>query len=358
MSWQPCKVRRKRRDGLAWKLAALLGLGFLAVLFFRQREGGWPIEEPRDDREPEPWQPRTRRGRGEEVGLDDDLEEPEDVDEDDAQPYDEASPDPGKSLWLAGPAGNLYVRDGGTESLGDRLPVLFVHSLGGNGGQWALQLDHVRRRRRALALDLRGHGESDPAEDGDYSIAGFAGDIAAVADQLDLRHFVLAGHSLGATVAIEYASRHPERVAGLLLADPNGDQTRVPAKQMAPFLEALKADPLREMEWYFRQLVAGGDATAAGWVIEDLRLTHEDALVGGIEGASTYAPLPPLEHYPGPKLSIISDMNSLPFSLHELIPSLPLRLMPGTGHWLQMDRPETFNRLLDDFLAEVDGAAA
>jgi len=260
-----------------------------------------------------------------------------------------------EALWIAGPAGNLYVRDGGgAAEHPEPVPVLLVHSLAGNGGQWALQLDHLRRRRRAVALDLRGHGESDPAEDGDYSIAGLAGDVAAAADQLGLRRFILAGHSLGSAVAIEYAGRHPERVAGLLLVDPNGDTSRLPDSQVRPFLEALRSDPLAELESYFRQLVIGGDPDAVRWVLEDLRLTHEGAIVPAVEGAMSYEPLPALERYPGPRLSVISDMNRLPYSLHNLLPSLPTRLMTGTGHWVMMDRPEVFNRLLDEFVEEVE----
>jgi len=250
----------------------------------------------------------------------------------------------------------LRERGGGSEPA-EALPVLFLHSLAGNGGQWALQLDHLRRSRRTVAVDLRGHGDSDPAEDGDYSIAGMAGDVAAAADQLGLRRFILAGHSLGSAVAIEYASRHPERVAGLLLVDPNGDMSRVPEAETRPFLEALRADPLGELESYFRQLVVGGDPDAARWVLEDLRLTHEGAIVPAIEGGMRYEPLPALARYPGPRLSIISDMNRLPYSLHKLLPDLPTRLMTGTGHWVMMDRPEVFNRLLDEFVDEVEGRA-
>jgi pimeloyl-ACP methyl ester carboxylesterase len=275
-----------------------------------------------------------------------------DEDEGEAGPEQGSAPVPDVSVWIAGPAGNLYVRDGGDPEGG--VPVLFVHSLGGNSGQWTLQLDHLRRHRRAAALDLRGHGDSDPADDGDYSIEGLAADIAAVADQLDLRHFVLAGHSLGASVAVEYAGRHPERVSGLLLVDPNGDQTRIPAEQMAPFLDAVRAAPQREMEWYFRQILAGGDRNAASLVLEDLAGTDEAALVGALEAGSTYSPLAALGRYRGPRLSIISDMNRLPFSLHNLIPDLPTRLLPGTGHWLMMDCPEPFNHLVDEFLASVE----
>jgi pimeloyl-ACP methyl ester carboxylesterase len=274
-------------------------------------------------------------------------------------------PEPPESLgvWVSGPAGNLYVRDGGatgdTGDTGDTesrfLPIVFVHSLAGNGGQWALQLDHLRRHRRAVAIDLRGHGESDPAENGDYSVRALAGDVEAVVDQLGLRRFVLAGHSLGATVAIDYASRHPERVAGLLLVDPSGDLTKMPREETEPFLASLRKDPLGELTSYFRQLLVGGDKDAARWVLEDLKLTAETAIVKSLEGSFKYPTLKSLKKYPGPKLSVVSGMNSLPNSLHRLQPDLSTRMMPGAGHWLMMDRPEAFNHIVEEFLDAVEG---
>ncbi len=263
-------------------------------------------------------------------------------------------PEPPESVgvWVSGPAGNLYVRDGGDPE-SRFLPAVFLHSLAGNGGQWALQLDHLRRHRRGVAIDLRGHGESDPAEDGDYSIRALAGDVEAVVDQLGLRRFVLAGHSLGATVAIDYASRHPERVAGLLLVDPSGDLTRMPREETEPFLASLRKDPVGELTSYFRQLLVGGDKDAARWVLEDLRLTDETAIVKSLEGSFKYPTLKSLKKYPGPKLSVVSDMNSLPNSLHRLQPDLSTRMMPGTGHWLMMDRPEAFNHVVEEFLDQL-----
>jgi pimeloyl-ACP methyl ester carboxylesterase len=317
--------RPRQSRGLLWILLSLLSLGLTALLAAAGRR------EIFEDFEPEP--PRRR----------------------DPKPEDDATPEvEGEALWLCGPAGNLYIRDGGADEHPESLPILFLHSLGGNGGQWALQLDHVRRHRRGVALDFRGHGESDPAEDGDYSVAALASDVAAVADQLSLRRFFLAGHSLGSAVAIEYAGSHPERVAGLLLVDPNGDLSRMPEKESRLFLESLRADPLAELESYFRQLVVGGDPDAASWVLADLRLTDEDAVAKAIEGSLSYQPLPALERYKGPRLSIVSDMNRLPYSLHNLLPDLPTHLMTGTGHWMMMDRPEAFNRLLDEFVEKVD----
>jgi pimeloyl-ACP methyl ester carboxylesterase len=316
------RYRRPRRSrGLLWVLLGLAGIGTAAVVLGERRRRSSAQDQPEESPSAQGFYP---------------PEPPESV-----------------SVWVPGPAGNLYVRDGGKS---EHVPIVFVHSLAGNGGQWALQLDHLRRRRRAVALDLRGHGESDPAEDGDYSIAGLAADVEAVADQLGMRRFILAGHSLGSVVAIEYASRHPDRVAGLLLVDPNGDLTRMPQDQKEAFVSPLRQDPVGELTSYYRQLIVGGDADAARWVLEDLRLTHEDAVVAALESSMEYPVLEALGKYPGPKLAVVSDMNNLPYSLHRMLPELTARLMTGTGHWLMMDRPELFNRIVDEFLEEVEGA--
>lgn len=318
--------RRRRSRGLLWILFGLLGLGAVAAAAGARKR--------LLSSEPEP-EPETSPGAKEPEGYG----APETV-----------------SVWVPGPAGNLYVRDGGTASGG--LPIVFLHSLAGNGGQWALQLDHLRRHRRAVAIDLRGHGDSDPADDEDYTIAGMAGDLEAVADQLGLRRFVLAGHSLGSQVAIEYAARHPDRVAGLLLVDPSGDMSVIPRQETEAWLEPLRREPMNELETYYRQILVGADREAARWVIEDLRLTHEDAIAAALASSAEFQPLPRLAKYSGPKLSVISDMNNLPYSLHRLVPDLPTRMVPGTGHWLMMDRPELFNGLLDEFLEQAETSRA
>jgi pimeloyl-ACP methyl ester carboxylesterase len=333
-------VRRSGGLRLLWRLLGVLGLGLLAAILWSRRRGFSLADLENDFAPPPPPAAEPPEGLAGTGG---------------SQPAGRSRGSaPDVAVWIAGPSGNLFVRDGGAGS--GRLPILFVHSLGGNGGQWALQLDHLRRSRRAAALDLRGHGDSDPADDGDYSIAALAGDVAAAADQLGLRRFVLAGHSLGGSVAIEYAGRHPERVAGLLLVDPNGDQSRIPKKEAASFLRAIAAAPLAEMDWYFRQILVNGEPSASRWVLEDLRLTDEAAISGAVESSFRYAPLPALARFGGPRLSVVSDMNSLPLSLHNLAGDLPVHLIPGTGHWLQMDRPAVFNRIVDDFLAAAEAA--
>jgi pimeloyl-ACP methyl ester carboxylesterase len=119
------------------------------------------------------------------------------------------------------------------------LPVVFVHSFAGSASHWQEQLAHLRKKRRAVAFDLRGHGKSAPPKDGDYAIESLSSDIEAVVDELGLSRFVLVGHSLGGAAAIAYAGAHPDRVAGLVLAGAPG---RVPAEQAQNVMGAIEAD--------------------------------------------------------------------------------------------------------------------
>lgn len=311
--------KRRARWRPLWTLLGLLGLGVVATFLSSRRI------EPMDE-----WE-----------GF---LDEEEDV------PPRRRERFPSTRLEVRGPVGVLHVEDGGS---GGR-PVLFVHGLGGSAAQWQAQLTHLRRSRRALAIDLRGHGGSQAPGDGAYGISEYADDVTAVLDELGLTGVVLAGHSLGAAVVLEVARRRGDAVAGLLLVDPNGDQTEIPRRELDEFLDALRAEPEDEMRWYFKQVLAGGEATTVERVLADLAATPTDALVASLESSFAWSPLPALDGFDGPVLSVISDMNTLPYSLHNLREDLPVRLIAGASHWLMLDRPDELNAALDAFLARVD----
>jgi pimeloyl-ACP methyl ester carboxylesterase len=68
-----------------------------------------------------------------------------------------------------------------------------------------------------------------------------------------------------------------------------------------------------------------------------------------------FDPRPALARYRGPILSVVTPLNDQPFSLHRLGKGFPHHMVQGTGHWIQLDKPEEFNRLLDEFLKGVSG---
>ncbi|MBI3548014.1 MAG: alpha/beta hydrolase [Elusimicrobia bacterium] len=102
---------------------------------------------------------------------------------------------------------------------GEGVPVLMLHGMGGNGHWWDLVSPRLRPSYRPMALDFRAHGESAWVEDKPYSLESWLEDIGLAADEIGAKRFVLAGHSLGARLAVEWAAAHPERLLGLALVD-------------------------------------------------------------------------------------------------------------------------------------------
>jgi pimeloyl-ACP methyl ester carboxylesterase len=253
--------------------------------------------------------------------------------------------------WIDGPAGKLFVREEGTGGL----PVVFVHSLAGHAGHWSLPLQRLSRNRQAVALDLRGHGRSSPPRDGDYSTPAMAKDVATVADSLGLGRFVLVGHSMGGLVALECAGSHPERIAGLLLVDPGGDARMVPREQIEPFFAALRSDAYdATITAYWQSILKGAAPGVAERVLADLAATPRETVVGCWEALLTYDPVPPLRGYGGPMLSVITPINDGAWSLHRLVEDLPTKRIENTSHWLQLDAPQAFERILDQFLTALE----
>jgi pimeloyl-ACP methyl ester carboxylesterase len=249
-----------------------------------------------------------------------------------------------------GPHGTLRVDDGGLRGV----PVVFVHGNGGNRAQWRAQLDHLRPTRRAVAFDLHGMGESDPPKDGAYSVQSFANDVEAVADALQLKRFVLVGHSYGGFVVAAYAGKHPDRLAGLIFADCGGDFSKTPPGELAALRRGLEPDRYEDFtRRWFEGILAGGTEETKAAVMRSLRATPRQTFVGATTGIYEFPMTEALAPYKGPRLSIVSYLAGNPAAVHRSIPGIPVETVGNASHWLMMDRPEEFNRILDSFLAAV-----
>ena len=250
------------------------------------------------------------------------------------------------AMTITGPAGELYVDDGGSGTV----PVLFTHSYAGTGAHWRAQLLHLRLRRRAVAMDLRGHGESDAPSSGDYSVPALAEDIAAVADALEMRRFVLVGHSMGGAAAAAYAGKYPERVSGLVLAGTPGKSAPEQGKQI---MASLQTDYDKVMAGYWQSLLEGAQPGVRERLEAGMRSVPREASLAMIAAVFDYDPLPALKKYDGPKLIIDTLHGDGPTALHNQLPDIKRKVIEGTSHWPQLDKPQEFNRLLDEFLAWI-----
>lgn len=115
-------------------------------------------------------------------------------------------------------AGGLrfHYLDWGTKG---KQTVLFLHGALQQGHSWDFVSLSLRADYHVLALDARGHGESQWAPDGDYSLDAHQLDLDSVVESMGLEQFILVGHSMGGRNAYVYASRRPERVKALVIVD-------------------------------------------------------------------------------------------------------------------------------------------
>jgi len=98
-------------------------------------------------------------------------------------------------------------------------PLVMLHGVTGHARTWDEEAALLASRYRVLALDQRGHGDSDPSPDADYTVATLAADVAAFADALGLARVSLVGLSMGGRVAIGFAGQAPRRVVRLVVVD-------------------------------------------------------------------------------------------------------------------------------------------
>lgn len=121
------------------------------------------------------------------------------------------------------PAVDAYVTLNGLsfhyrEYAGPGRPFVLLHGLASNSRWWLLVAPLLAQRFRVLALDQRGHGESDKPDSG-YDFTTIAADLAAFIDALELERPIIVGHSWGSEVALQYAASYPERPAGVVLTE-------------------------------------------------------------------------------------------------------------------------------------------
>lgn len=129
-----------------------------------------------------------------------------------------ATPDlaPAASKFVDTGTLKLHYLDYGTEGLP---PMLCIHGGAAHAHWFDFVAAGFTRDLHVCSLDLRGHGDSDWADPPDYAFADYAADVAAVVERLDLRDFVLIGHSMGGMVSLVYAATYPGRVGKLVIVD-------------------------------------------------------------------------------------------------------------------------------------------
>ena len=263
----------------------------------------------------------------------------------------------GTALSADGVSIHYQVRGTGAPAL------VFVHCWCCDRSFWDAQVPYFAEKYRVVTVDLAGHGES-PADREAWTIPAFGLDVVAVVEKLDLRQVVLIGHSMGGPVILE-ATRHiPERVIGLVGVDNFQDMgQKWPQEEFEAFLSTLKADFQGATRNFIRGMfLPTADSALVEQVVADLSLAPPEVGLGAMEAYFNWF----RDDFDQAVTEIDAPLHCISADLwptdveanRKYFPSFEVSIMSGRGHFVHMEDPETFNRLLLEIVAGFQRAVS
>jgi len=256
---------------------------------------------------------------------------------------------------------NAISADGVTISYqvqGEGKPALiFVHGWCCDRSYWDAQLPHFAKKYKVVAIDLAGHGESG-LERKDWTIKAYGEDVAAVVNKLNFKQVILIGHSMGGYVILEAARIIPEKVIGLVGADTLNDfEFKFTQEQIDEWFKPFHANFAEATKNLVRTMFTpNSDPALMEKIAADMSSAPPEVGLGAFEGMISFHNndyLKVVQEVQAPLTCINSDMDPTNVEVNRrYMPSFKAKIMSGIGHFLMMEDPETFNRLLEETLQE------
>lgn len=262
------------------------------------------------------------------------------------------------------------------EETGAGFPILFIHEFAGDHRSWEPQVRHFARRYRCVTYAARGYPPSDvPADPDVYDQGRAVADAVAVLDHLGIDRAHVVGLSMGGFCTLHLGLRHPERAASLTVAGCGyGAQPEKRAgfqQECERVAAAYAADGARAVaDWYAQgpARVQFQDKDPRGWAEFDRNLgEHSDVgarlTMLGVQRLrpSLYDLRDELAALAVPTLVVSGDEDDgcleTDVMLKRTIPASGLAVLPKTGHTINLEEPDLFNRTVGDFLTAVENGA-
>jgi pimeloyl-ACP methyl ester carboxylesterase len=256
--------------------------------------------------------------------------------------------------------------------------VVMVHGGRDHARSWDFVADKLTDQYACYAQDLRGHGDSDWAQGGGYSLSAYVADLAQLIEALGRPNVALIGHSLGGRIVLDYAAAFPERVSKVVAIEGFGriGSRRRPVDQLRSYVKfARELEPKRPLP--YKTLEAAEQRMRE----ENRRLTpemvthltrhaarrREDGsyvwkfdIFGRLSQAPDWDAEATDEIWRQLKVPVLqvggSDSWGHRFmdrvELAKAVPGQRIVILDGAGHWVQHDRLDEFVALTREFLSE------
>ncbi|WP_158817459.1 alpha/beta fold hydrolase [Methylocapsa sp. S129] len=239
---------------------------------------------------------------------------------------------------------------------GGDLSLVFLHYWGGSSRTWDKVIAALPKSYRSIATDHRGWGESDAPANG-YGLADLAADAQGVIEALDLKRYVLVGHSMGGKVAQLMASRRPKGLAGLVLVAPSPPQplaippearetmagaysTRESVGAAIDQMLSARVLSLKDRDQVIEDSLRGAPQAKAAWP----RSTSLEDITRDVAAINV-----PTIVIAG-ELDRVDSVDLIKTELLSRIPHATLHVLSGTGHLSPLESPQEIARLIGEFV--------
>ncbi len=257
------------------------------------------------------------------------------------------------------------------EATGSGPPLIFSHEFAGDARSWKPQVEYFAGRFQCITWNYRGFPPSEVPEDASsYSQDVLVEDLRSLMDHLGIEQAHLAGLSMGGSVTLHFALACPERCLSAVIAGAgSGSVAREQFEQdvdrivdvlgtrpMAEFAEIYSRSPTRlpfkekDLEGWneFRQQLAGHSARGSALTMQEVQ--RKRPTIFSLE--------PRLAALEIPVLIIVGDEDEPCIEpgvfMRRTIPRSGLLIIPQSGHTINLEEPELFNRAIDQFLEKVE----
>jgi len=269
-----------------------------------------------------------------------------------------ATTDDGVRLWF--------------EETGSGAPVIFVHEFAADHRSWEAQMRHFGQRYRCITFGARGYPPSDvPEKPSSYSQVRATDDILAVLDHLKIPAAHIVGLSMGGFATLHFGFRHPTRALSLVVAGVGYGAEKEQQAKFKSEVEVVAKSLLEEGMVAFAGKYAYGPTRVQfenkdprGFAQFGKELGEHSALGSantqlGVQGArpSLYDLVDRMRAMTVPTLVLTGDEDwpclAPSLLLKREIPSAALAVMPNCGHTINLEDPDLFNRIVGDFIVQV-----
>jgi pimeloyl-ACP methyl ester carboxylesterase len=258
------------------------------------------------------------------------------------------------------------------EQVGSGVPVLFIHEFAGDHRSWEPQMRSFGRRYRSIVYAARGYPPSDVPEDvSSYSQDAAVSDAIAVLDHLGVGRAHVIGLSMGGFTALHLGLRHPDRVRSVVAAGVGYGAHPDAREPFRAETEAIAAAFESDGPGFTARYAEGParvqfqNKDQRGWEEFARQLADHSPLgsantMRGVqrERPSLYDLREDLAAMTVAVLLIVGDEDEgcldTNLMLKRTMPLSGLAVLPRSGHTSNLEEPELFNRLVYDFLAQVD----